>query len=112
MEASQIVYNQPHLMSKILYEFGGLTSKTAIAFKKDTKINFYGSNKSNHFNMVMRIQINNFEILQFKSFRYEHYYYIEEENYMNYYFDKGLSYDKIYHTCSEDETTDEESDSD
>ena len=94
MEASQIVYNQPHLMSKILYEFGGLTSKTAIAFKKDTKINFYGRYRPTGFNMVMRIQINNFEILQFKSYYYETYLsfglYIDEYNYMNYYNDVGF----------------------
>ena len=35
MNAGQIVWNQPHLMSKILYEFGGCITLSAIAFKKD-----------------------------------------------------------------------------
>tara|TARA_R110000744_G_scaffold33009_3_gene76938 strand:- start:6547 stop:6873 length:327 start_codon:yes stop_codon:yes gene_type:complete len=38
MEASQIVYNQPHLIHKILYEYGGFITPSAIAFKKDCKI--------------------------------------------------------------------------
>ena len=43
MNAGQIVWEQPHLMSKILYEFGGLITPSAIAFKKDCVIsdNFY-----------------------------------------------------------------------
>ena len=38
MDAAQYVYNQPHLMSKILYEYGGLTTPSAIAFKEGTQI--------------------------------------------------------------------------
>lgn len=34
-----LIYNQPHLLSKILFEFGGLCSKTASAIKKEVKIN-------------------------------------------------------------------------
>ncbi len=37
MNAGQIVWNQPHLMSKILYEFGGCITLSAIAFNKDYK---------------------------------------------------------------------------
>ena len=33
-----IIYNQPHLLSKILYEFGGLCSKSALCIKKEVKI--------------------------------------------------------------------------
>ena len=33
-----IIYNQPHIMSKILYVFAGLCSKTALCFKQDVKI--------------------------------------------------------------------------
>lgn len=43
MELGKIIWEQPHLMSKILYEFGGLITPSAIAFKKDCVIsdNFY-----------------------------------------------------------------------
>jgi len=37
MNAGQIVWNQPHLMSKILYEFGGCITLSAIAFNEDYK---------------------------------------------------------------------------
>ncbi len=33
-----LIYNQPHLLSKILYEFGGLCSKSALCIKKEVKI--------------------------------------------------------------------------
>ena len=32
-----LIYNQPHLMNKILYEFKGLCSKTALCIKKDCR---------------------------------------------------------------------------
>ena len=35
MELGKIIWEQPHLMSKILYEFRGLTTPSAIAFKTD-----------------------------------------------------------------------------
>ena len=66
MSAGEIIYYQPHLMSKILYEFGGLSSKTAIAFKKDTKIGQIIENKFFHYygdfikcNFLATIHFNN-----------------------------------------------------
>jgi hypothetical protein len=74
MTAGEIVYNQPHLISKILYEFGGLSSKTAICFKKDTKISFEDKYTSDdrlsiiNFDMNMKIKINEIQYLLFSSY--------------------------------------------
>ena len=38
MTAGEIIYYQPHLINKILYEFGGLTTHSCIAFKEGTQI--------------------------------------------------------------------------
>ena len=41
MNAGQIVWEQPHLMSKILYEFGGLITPSAIAFERPAGYIFF-----------------------------------------------------------------------
>ena len=74
MTNGEIIYYQPHLISKILYEFGGLSSKTAICFKKDKNISFNNKYMSDDrlsyidFDMTMKIKINKEEYLLFLSY--------------------------------------------
>tara|TARA_R110002096_G_scaffold427634_1_gene638499 strand:+ start:87 stop:656 length:570 start_codon:yes stop_codon:yes gene_type:complete len=41
-----LIYNQPHLINKILYEYGGLCHPTALCMKKDTSFTLINDNKN------------------------------------------------------------------
>ena len=51
MELGKIIWEQPHLINKILYEFGGLTTPSAIAFKTDCIVSdtLYNERQQNSF---------------------------------------------------------------
>jgi hypothetical protein len=61
MTPAEIIYNQPHLINKILYEYKGLTTPSAIAFKKGTIINLFTNGNS-----IFMKKINN----EYNSFDY------------------------------------------
>mgnify|MGYP006413279073 CR=1 FL=1 len=68
MNNGEIIYYQPHLISKIFYEFGGLISKTALCFKKDVIIHnneLYDKIRVYDMDMFIRCQNYNAKIFQF-----------------------------------------------
>jgi hypothetical protein len=67
MTPAEIIYNQPHLINKILYEYKGLTTPSCIAFKKGTIINlFKNDNAFKDNDSIFMQKINN----QYNSFHY------------------------------------------
>ena len=75
MTPAEIIYNQPHLINKILYKYKGLSTPSAMAFKKGTKIHLMHDNNYS----IMTQQIgNNYKCFSY-CIRYDSY---EEANYL------------------------------